>query len=266
MTQEDLPVLSQNIISVRAHFLGQRLDLRSFEQTHRIAMTPLLVRAGSSGCAVLFRYGVVVLFGLDSIEEASFLSNIQSMNLEPYDSPEKDDARITVVANTLEGIEQGNIVINKLATQHFQLVATILAKSLVLSHYESRVANSFDRIEPLAVSLQKGGVHRGGRELLAHIGDTLTILSKMVGRAEVSEKPEIIWEYPEYERLYMRLEDEYEIKERHIALERKLDLVSRTAETLLELLQHRRSLRVEWYIVILIVVDILVSLGEKFFV
>ena len=47
-------------------------------------------------------------------------------------------------------------------------------------------------------------------------------------------------------------------------LNRKLELISRTAETVLELLQHRHSLRVEWYIVILIVVEILLTLYELF--
>ena len=77
-------------------------------------------------------------------------------------------------------------------------------------------------------------------------------------------KPEVLWEYPGLERFYLSLETEYEIRERHTALERKLDLISRTAETLLDLVHNKRSLRVEWYIVILIVVDIIVSLVGKF--
>jgi len=47
-----------------------------------------------------------------------------------------------------------------------------------------------------------------------------------------------------------------------LALERKLDLISRTAETLLGLLQDKRTLRVEWYIVILIVVEIVLYVYE----
>jgi len=49
--------------------------------------------------------------------------------------------------------------------------------------------------------------------------------------------------------------DEYEIRERHSALERKLELISQTAQTVLEFMQHSSSLRVEWYVVILIVVE-----------
>jgi uncharacterized Rmd1/YagE family protein len=62
----------------------------------------------------------------------------------------------------------------------------------------------------------------------------------------------------------MRLESEFELRERHLALERKLDLISRTAETLLKLLNNNRALRVEWYIVILIVAEIMLTLYELF--
>src|SRR3569623_1566576 len=101
-------------------------------------------------------------------------------------------------------------------------------------------------------------------KLLRHIGGTLLIQHTTVGRVEVGEKPEILWERPDLERLYVRLEDEYELRERHVALERKLELISRTAETLLNLMQHKRSLRVEWYIVILIMAEIALSLIDKF--
>jgi uncharacterized Rmd1/YagE family protein len=49
-----------------------------------------------------------------------------------------------------------------------------------------------------------------------------------------------------------------------VALERKLQVISNTAETLLDLLQTQQSQRVEWYIVILIVVEIALTLYELF--
>ena len=43
-------------------------------------------------------------------------------------------------------------------------------------------------------------------------------------------------------------------------LERKLALINQTAETVVNLMQNRSMLRVEWYIVVLIVVSVLLSL------
>jgi uncharacterized Rmd1/YagE family protein len=87
----------------------------------------------------------------------------------------------------------------------------------------------------------------------------------MVGRVAVGEKPELLWDQPALEGLYLRLEDEFELRERQEALERKLGVISRTAETLLELIQSRHALRVEWYIVALIVAEVLLTLYEMFF-
>ncbi|WP_455205899.1 RMD1 family protein [Kaarinaea lacus] len=252
-------------IPVRALFIGQRLELKVLEKGKRLASTPLVVTVGADGCAVLFRYGVAVLFGLTSVEEAAFLESIKPFIITPHVGYESEDINIVVSSEQNEDIVAGELFLKKVTIEHLQVIADILAKSVVLAFYEASVAKNFDRIEPFADKLRsEGSGGPQGRDFVRHIGDTLIIQSKMVGRVEVADKPEVLWEFPQLERLFLLLEDEYEIKERHIALERKLELIARTAETSLELLQNKRSLRVEWYIVILIVVDIVVSLLEKF--
>jgi uncharacterized Rmd1/YagE family protein len=82
----------------------------------------------------------------------------------------------------------------------------------------------------------------------------------MVGRAEIGEKPELLWEHPNLERLYALLEAEFEVRERLAVMERKLELAGRTARTLVDLINARHSLRVEWYIVALILFEILLTL------
>ena len=60
------------------------------------------------------------------------------------------------------------------------------------------------------------------------------------------------------------LAEYYELRDRQLAIERKLMIISKTAQTILDTIQTQRTLRVEWYIVILIVVDIVISLTDKF--
>jgi uncharacterized Rmd1/YagE family protein len=49
---------------------------------------------------------------------------------------------------------------------------------------------------------------------------------------------------------------EFELQERAAILDRKIELISRTVETVLDLLQKRRSVLLGWYIVILILIEI----------
>ncbi len=253
-------------VSARSLLVGERIDLRSMKGQPGIAAPhmPIITSAGEHGSAVLFRYGVVVFFNVSAVEEESFLRYLRDFIQEPYEYPESEDAVLGFSDQTSERVDkEGTIWLNEPQAERLQIVADILAKSVVLSFYEASTAKVFDRIEPLAAELnRRGKAAQGVKELLRQIGSTLLVQHKTVGRVAVEEKPELLWDYPELERLYLRLEDEYEIRERHLALDRKLEVVSRTAETLLDLLHHKRSLRVEWYIVILILVEILLTLYQ----
>ena len=254
-------------ILVRSLFLGERIDLRALEAGNRLSISPLTITAGENGRAVLMRYGAVILFNLSPMEEASFLTHLTPMIRGPFAEPEYEEVEIRLVRDEAEGIDRdGAVLLSEFTLERMQILAYILAESVVLAHYEENVAQVFDRIEPLAAGLKfKGKGRFADRELLLHIGSTLLIQHNTVGRVEIGEKPEMLWERPDLERLYGRLEDEYELRERHRALERKLDLISRTAQTLLDVLQAKRTLRVEWYIVILILVEIILTLYEMFF-
>ena len=263
---ETLFFAGQKKIQVRAMFIAERLDLKEFEKAHCLATKPLLLTAGGNGCAALFRFGAVVLFGLSAFEETTLLDNLKAFVLDPFDQIDVEEVVLMADESQKEGIDSGGITLNTFTTERLQLVAEVLAKSVVLERYEAVVAKSFQRIEPLADALQLSGRPGSrGRELLRHIGDTLAIQGRMVGRVEISEKPDLLWYHPDHEYLYARLKDEYELSDRHLALERKLELISRTAGTLLGILQNKRSLRVEWYITILIVFEILLSLYAMFF-
>jgi uncharacterized Rmd1/YagE family protein len=247
----------------RALLAGERIDLRSLSAADRLATDPVAIAAGANGIAVVFRYGAVVLFNVAPLEETELLRQLRPLVQQPYASPETESLAIRIDSSTREGMTGDTLILADYAIERFQLVADVLSKSTVLAMYEARASRSFDLVEPFAVSLQKNSrvMHSGG-ELLKQIGVALLSEHNLVGRVEVIDKPEIIWEHPNLERLYLRLEDEFEIRERHLALERKLNLVSHTAQTVLEVLQSRHTLRVEWYVVILILIETLLSVVQ----
>ena len=249
------------LISVSALLLGERLDTRGLEGTAPLATAPVAVLMPGGGIAVIFRYGVAVLFAATREDRNAFVGSVAPFVTDPLPLPEGEEAQLIVQADADQPVDAaGNIVLRDRTIERLQLVADVLAKNLMLAHYETQIATTFDRIEPLAATLrEKGRTGARSRELLHHIGNVLAMQHKMVGRVETGEKPELVWEHPELERLYMRLAEEYELRERDRALDRKLDVIARTVETLLGLVQTRSSIRVEWYIVLLIVAELLLA-------
>ena len=90
----------------------------------------------------------------------------------------------------------------------------------------------------------------------------LLIEHRMVGRAEIGDKPETLWEFPQLGGLYASLEDEFELQERQAALDRKLNLISDTAQTLADVLDNKQFHKLEWYVIGLIFFEIVLSLLE----
>ena len=255
--------LGQKRIVAKALLLGERLVLKSLETTNPLATNPLIIRAGDAGCAVLLRYGVVVLFNLTAIEEADFLQSLDPFVKEPVPNIIDEQLQLAFGTDAKERLESNVLRLRDSSAERLQIVAEALAKSVVLEFYEEEVSKLFDQIKPFTTSIQSQSARPPKEhELLRYIGGTLLIQQKMLGIVEVGEKPDPVWDHPELNRLYLRLEDEYELTERLRALEQKLSLISRTVETVLDILQTDSSHRVEWYIVILIVVEILLSVYE----
>jgi uncharacterized Rmd1/YagE family protein len=252
-------------ITARAWFLGSRIDVRQLERGETLALAPLTLRPAGGGHAVVFRFGAVVFFDVSALEQANFIEKLAPFLTGRFEEPETEDAEMRVDPERGDGVDAtGVLTLRAASVDRIQVVADVLAKSAVLTHYEERVASVFDRIEVLAAQLGRGASPAHGRELMREIGSVLLIQARTVGRVEVTEKPEITWENPGLDRFFERLSAEYELRDRDVALSRKLELVAHTAQTYLNLLQDRQSIRLEWYIVILIAVEIVLILYDIF--
>jgi uncharacterized Rmd1/YagE family protein len=66
------------------------------------------------------------------------------------------------------------------------------------------------------------------------------------------------------ERLWIKLADEYDLASRARAIGQKLEVIRDTADTMADLLSTRTSHRLEWYIIALILIEILLGLYDRF--
>jgi uncharacterized Rmd1/YagE family protein len=81
-------------VRVHALLVGNRIDLRALYRGDSLTVAPLAIPAGERGMAVLFRYGAVVMFNLQVVEEAAFLVNLNSVVGEVHTNPEREEAEL----------------------------------------------------------------------------------------------------------------------------------------------------------------------------
>ena len=270
MDAAHLPALGEKT-SLRALLVGDRIDITALERDEKlpsISTLPLAVRAGANGIAVVFRYGVVVFVGLTAAEENEFLKAIRGRIMSPLKSREREEesAQVEVSVEREDQIPPGGpIYLRDMAIERLLLVAYALADSVVLARDEREVSSVFDTMEPFARTLaEKGRTPGGRRAIMKHIGNALLVQHRVSGRVAVAEDPDVLWDRPDLGRLYSRLKDEYELKERVDGLSRKLTVISETAQALTDMIDTQRALRVEVLIVALIAFEIAITFYQMF--
>jgi uncharacterized Rmd1/YagE family protein len=263
--EPSLRLIERDKFQARARLLGQRIEIDGLARYRQLGRMPLTIATDRQGVAVIFRYGVVVLFDAEDSVEQEFLNGLATLVKVPVEVPQTETWTIVVNPDARESVDGDRVLLSVIDVKRLQLVASALSKSVVLDEFEAIVKDSFERIEPLAANFRRfGRVTQDSRILLEHVGQALLAQHQMAGHAGISDKPDLLWYAPELDGLHLQLEDQLEISQRHSILSRKLDLINNTAMTALSLLNTRRGHRLEWYIVILIVVEIMLSLYDLF--
>jgi uncharacterized Rmd1/YagE family protein len=261
-----IPSMTDNPITktrrrVKALLLSDRIDTSNLEHDGVVSTAPLTYKFGAEGFVTLFRYGVAVVMGLTAAEEDEVLRSLQRRLVRPVKPAEEETVLIELAPDKDDQIPPGGpITLKTMTPDHLIVIADALSKSVVLARDEREVTAVFELVEPFARQLaERGRVVAGRRTVLKHVGNALLVQHRVSGRVAVAEKPDVVWDRPDLDRLYARLEDEYELKERAEALARKLAVIAETAEVLTDIIDTKRSMRLEIIIVVLIAVELLVA-------
>jgi uncharacterized Rmd1/YagE family protein len=246
-------------LRARALLLGDRISIDRSERPGVVSIAPFCLRKGD-GFAVVFRYGAVVLIGLDHAAEEAFLAELAGEGA-PAGVIEEEQIGLELRADVDEGLAPNGVLqLKTLNLARVLVLADILGKSVALARYEREIASVFDTIEAPARALADRGRAPSGRRALSRlIGSALLVQHRVSGRIAFAEKPDILWEQPDLERLYARLEDEYEIVERGTLLNGKMDVIRSAAQTFTDMIDTQRSVRLELLVVVLILAELVIT-------
>jgi uncharacterized Rmd1/YagE family protein len=254
------------ILTARALQLGERIDLKGLERPDQFSVHPLAFPTAGGGTVALFRFGAAVFIGMNPVEEEVVIRGLGARVIEPLAERESETATLQFRdTDDEQPTPTGVVELKNRAPERLLLVAEALAISVALAYDERRIAQAFDKVERIASRLQHRRLLGGKRvDLMAQIGEALLIQQRLAGRVEMADRPEVLWDHPYLERLWVKLADEYDLAPRARAIGQKLEVIRDTADTMADLLSTRTSHRLEWYIIALILIEILLGLYDRF--
>jgi uncharacterized Rmd1/YagE family protein len=246
--------------------IAERIDLKGLERTEQFSSNPLAFKTSGGSTVALFRFGAAVFIGMNPLEEEAIIKGLEGRLIEPLTDRESETVQVVIKGDSEDQpLPDGTIALKEATPERLLLLAEAIAMSVALSYDERRIAQAFDRVVPIASSLKHRKLLVGSQgELVEQIGEALLIQQRLAGRVELADRPDVLWDHPELERLWGKLTDEYDLGPRARAIGQKLEVIRETADTMADLLSTRTSHRLEWYIIILICLELLIGLFSAF--
>ncbi|MDG6778539.1 RMD1 family protein [Thiomicrorhabdus sp. zzn3] len=150
------------------------------------------------------------------------------------------------------------IELSELTLWPLMIVALVISQSVGLEKFEQEVDHFFNQGRQMVET--SGRLDWMKRQSFAAYAKQITLLRHdMVLDLLLLDKPNILWDNPDYERLYNRLAELLELQERFEVVTFKLNTLKEDIAMMLELYNHQHSSFLEWIIIILILVEVVMG-------
>ena len=156
------------------------------------------------------------------------------------------------------------IVIPKENSFYFDITSLILAKSIALKKIEIDMDAVFDKIEEIIDLLSKANLKVNDRQLSSMSAKVLTFKYNTISYIMLLDKPDVVWNNEEAEKVYVDLSLMFELDERYEKVRIKTETLMDITQMFSSLALSKRDAKLEWMIIILIMVEILMSLAFEF--
>ena len=211
-----------------------------------------------------FSYGVVLCWGMNEEEELEALAAIKDFEKEPNQKVEIDE--FTYVYGNSMKIEEDEImlhnknILTKLAISHG------VAQSVKLTTFEELIQKTIDLTKHIPTELaRKGKIPLSRKEISKKMGELFMERNFINLHAEILDTPEFFWDYPELEPFYRRSSHYLDVSKRVDILNKRLAIIHELLEILSVELNHQHSSRLEWTIIILIVIEVFILILKDIF-
>lgn len=161
-------------------------------------------------------------------------------------------------------ITNDRTIVRKEEAVFVDIIASIIAKSVALEQIEARVDIVFDKMEEIIARLDRGQLAVPDTKLARTAATILGFKYRSLSHIMILDKPDVTWDSEEADHLYSTLANLFELNQRYSQIKHKSETLLDINEVFTGLSHARRSARLEWIIIILIVIEIVLFLLEMF--
>nr|WP_235334178.1 RMD1 family protein [Pelosinus fermentans] len=215
----------------------------------------------------LFHFGSIVFLNFqyhEIMDVINYLKTIESGIHDTNTFKYVDEYKIESNSESESAINNDYMVTKQIAEYQFDIVSTVLAKSVALEKIEADISRVLDEIEEVVNNLYRGELTVSDEKLAKMSASILEFKLSTISYVMLLDKPAITWNNEGASELFDELTILFELADRYEKLRHKIDTLMDIIEVFSGLAHSKRGTRLEWVIIILIGIEICLSLFEKF--
>lgn len=256
-------------VLLRAEYFQGPIDTRAFAARHPhhrvLSSNPLVLEPEAGTWVYLARFGAAVFWNASPAVVASVIRDLEDLpGMGARAEAARDDLRVHLGAEA-DRVDFSEVWLRDLTLDKLKIVSLALAQSVALDSVEAEVSRAMARFGPVVTALRdEGRLVSGQKELLRTVGFAMAVRAAVLDTLTLFDDPPETWESEALAHLDSALFDQFDLEERLAAVNQKVAYLQDAGATVLDVLAHRKDQRLEWIIIVLILVEVVLFIWKEF--
>ncbi|MDH7911894.1 RMD1 family protein [Winogradskyella sp. SYSU M77433] len=204
----------------------------------------------------LFQYGMVSFFNYSKQEIEEALQQIKPYCDTYFSDKISEEVTVEIKQHTLQ-VNFESVVLPDFNSEMIRLVMLNASQSVALNQYSEITEELLIETNKHTKYLEnKGKLDISGNKLKRFIGKILNIKNKISENLYIFDSPDITWEDELLNKLNLELKQTFDLKDRYHVIHDRIEIIKENLELFKDIMDHRESSRLEWIIIILILVEV----------
>lgn len=213
----------------------------------------------------IFHYGMISFFNMTSNEREQVLKDIEPLCKNYISDKHSEEIQVEVIKSTIR-VSFEKVILPEMNAEMIRLVMLNASQSVALNRYSEITEDLLIETNQHTLFLEKKGkLDISGNKLKRFIGKILNIKNKISENLYIFDSPDITWEDEQLNKLNLDLKQTFDLKDRYQLIHDRIDIIKENLELFKDIMDHKESSRLEWIIIILIVIEVIDLFIAKLF-
>ncbi|UXX77677.1 RMD1 family protein [Reichenbachiella carrageenanivorans] len=218
---------------------------------------------GTNKYGLIFSYGVLVFYNCGQQEIDALYTKLGLTIAEKDSDLYQDDFGIKQSAGDYQ-TRFDHIALPEINEAVIRIAMLNLGQSLALKYYDTVSQDLLTSVREFTAQLESNGQLKIGRKsILRFVGKALNTQNRIAENLYIFDAPPATWESEYLEKVNLSLSKHFDLSTRYRSIDSTFKIIKDNLSTYMDLYHHKESSRLEWIIIILILVEVLDTFISK---